>query len=221
MKSTYLIFTLLILLITNTSKAQDLNKINIEIDAVSKISVGETKRDQINYQSNFSLDIPRISTYENPIYGLNFSFNYQLNKNFAAGLGSGVNSTFEERPDFENEYHNKILIPFFARFRYQTNLNTNLIFLSDVNAGYQYLDFKHGHTEHGYLFEESGGLLLNVDLGLGLKIGKFTPVLKAGYELNQFNHKNSLGWMPDYNYDDMIDYKTYYHLVKISLSLRI
>ena len=221
MKFNYFIFTLLILFITNTSKAQDLDRIYFEVDAVSKISVGETKRDQINYEPNFSIDIPRISTHENPIYGLNFSFNYQLNPNFAAGLGSGVNFVFEERPDLENEFHNKILIPFFARLRYQTDLNTNLFFLSDLNAGYQYLNFKHGNTENGYLFEESGGLLLNVDLGLGLKIAKFTPLLKVGYELNQFNNKNSLGWIPEYNYEDMIDYETYYHLLKISLSLRM
>ena len=105
--------------------------------------------------------------------------------------------------------------------RYQTDLNTKFVFISDLNAGYQYVNFKHGNTQNGYLFQESGGLLLNVDLGLGLKMTKFTPILKVGYELNQFNNKNSLGWISEYNYEDIIDYKTYYHLLKISLSLRI
>ncbi len=219
MKYNYLIIAFIFSLLTITSKAQDLERVYFEVDAVSKISIGETKRDQINYEQNFSIDVPRISTHENPIYGLNFSFNYKLNSHFTAGLGSGINFVFEERPDFQNEYHNKILLPFFARLRYQTDLNTNLIFLSDLNAGYQYIDFRHGNTESGYLFQESGGLLINLDLGLGLNISKFTPIFKVGYELNQTNHKDSLGWITNYNYDDMVEYATYYHLLKFSLSL--
>ncbi|MDT0689160.1 hypothetical protein RM549_05150 [Salegentibacter sp. F188] len=221
MKFNYIIFTFLFLFITNTSKAQDLNKIFLEAEAVTKYSVGETKRDVIYYEPSFTIDVPQISTHKNPIYGLNISLNYQLNSNFSAGFGSGLNFVFEQRPDFANEYHTKIMAPFFARFRYQTDLSTNLIFISDINAGYQYVDFKHGNTENGFLFQESGGLLLNLDLGLGLKIAKFTPLLKAGYELNQSNHENSLGWIAGYNYEDKIEYRTYYHLLKLSLSLRL
>ena len=220
MKYNYLIIAFILSFITTTSKAQDFNRIYFEVDAVSKISVGETKRDQINYEQNFSIDVPRISIHENPVYGLNFSFNYKLNSNFSAGLGSGINFLFEERPDFQNEFHNKIMLPVFARLRYQTDLNTQLFFLSDLNAGYQFVDFKYGNTENGYLFQESGGLLLNLDLGLGLEISKFTPILKVGYELNQINHKDSLGWITNYDYDDMVEYSTYYHLLKISLSLK-
>ncbi|MDT0645435.1 hypothetical protein RM545_01930 [Zunongwangia sp. F260] len=221
MRFNYIIFILLFLFITNTSTAQDLNKIFLEAEAVTKYSVGETKRDIIYYETNFTIDVPQISSHENPIYGLNISLSYQLSSNFSAGFGSGLNFVFERRPDFLNEYHTKIMAPFFGRFRFQTSVSPSLIFISDINAGYQYLDFKHGNTPNGFLFQESGGLLLNLDLGLGLKIAKFTPLLKAGYELNQFNHENSLGWIAGYNYEDKIEYTTYYHLLKLSLSLRL
>ena len=102
MKYNYLIIAFIFSLLTITSKAQDLERVYFEVDAVSKISIGEKKRDQINYEQNFSIDVPRISTHENPIYGLNFSFNYKLNSHFTAGLGSCINLVFEERTDFQN-----------------------------------------------------------------------------------------------------------------------
>lgn len=221
MKFNYLIFTLIFLFITNTSKAQDLDRIFFEIDAVTKVSIGQEKRDLIYYEPNHTVDVPKISTHEYFINGLNFSFSYKLNKNFSAGLGSGLNFVFEERPGLRNEYHYKIMLPFFARFRYQTNLNNNFLFLSDLNAGYQSNHFKYGNTENGYLFIERGGLLLNFDLGLGMEISKFTPILKVGYELNQLNNENSLGQLPQYNYEDKIRFTTYYHLLKVSFSLKL
>ncbi len=221
MNYNYLIVALLLSFLTIESTAQDLEKVFFEVDAVTKISIGETKRENISYQTIFSIDVPRISHHENPIYGLNFSFNYRLNKNISAGIGSGVNFVFEQRPDFQNEYHNKIMLPFFVRLRYQTEISNNLSFLTDLNTGYQYIDFKHGHTEKGYLFQESGGLLLNLDVGLGLHVSKFTPIIKVGYELNQHNHQNSLGWITNYSYDDIIEYTNYYHLLKFSLSLSL
>lgn len=64
---------------------------------------------------------------------------------------------------------------------------------------------------------------MNFNIGVGKKIDRFTPILKIGYELNQFTHENSLGWIGNSNldYQDKIKYKTYYHLVKISLSIKI
>ena len=221
MKYNYLLLALIFSFLTTSTSAQDFGRIFFEAEAVSKISIGEAKREQLNYEQNFSLDVPRISTFEDPVYGLNFSLHYKLNPHFSAGLGSGINFVFEERPDFQDEYHNKILLPFFARLRYQTDINSRLLFLSDLNAGYQYLDFRHGSTENGYLFQESGGLLLNLDLGIGLNLARFTPIFKLGYELNQTSHTDSLRWNTDYSYSDKVEYTTYYHFLKFSLSLKL
>ena len=220
MKYTYLFLIPLFIIITNSSTAQNLNRIYFEADAVTKISVGETSRARIDYPPNFSVNVPRVSNHENPIYGLNVSLNYRLNSNFSAGMGTGVNFVFERRPDARNAFHDKVMIPFFGRLRYHKDINPKWLILSDLNAGYQYIDFRHGYTDTGYLYREKGGLLLNLDFGLGLKIHKFTPIFKIGYELNQSSHINKVDWITTTSVDQ-IDYKTYYHLLKFSLSLSL
>jgi hypothetical protein len=188
---------------------------------VSKISIGETSRTRIDFPPNFSVNVPRVSNHENPIYGLNVSLNYRLNTNFSAGMGTGVNFVFERHPDARNAFHHKVMLPFFGRLRYHKDINSNWLFLSDLNAGYQYIDFRHGYAENTYLFREKGGLLLNLDLGLGMKIHKFTPIFKVGYELNQSTLINRLDWLTDNPPVDQIEYHTYYHLLKFSLSLSL
>lgn len=207
-----------------TSSAQILDDIFFETSFVTKFSVGEETRKNISYQPGINTNVPKISKFDNRIHGLNLTANYALDDVFSMGIGAGVSfAKMESHPIVSNEYLDKVFIPVFLRFRYQKYYSGNWTFLSEVNGGYQFYKFVYGYSGQGFDFKETGGLLLNFNIGVGKKIDRFTPILKIGYELNQFTHENSLGWIGNSNldYQDKIKYKTYYHLVKISLSIKI
>ena len=211
-----------VLLISFISTAQDINKIYLEADFNTKISIGETSREIVMYD-NISVDVPKVSHFNNAVYGITLSMNYQLLKNFAAGVGSGVNfALYDNHPVLANEYQHRIFIPFFLRLRGQKLLGSKSFILSDLNAGYNYANSSFGNSQNGYHFKERGGYLLNLNLGIGTKIYRFTPIFKVGYELNQFSHENSLEWIGSgMSYDDKVKFKTYYHLLTFSLSMKL
>lgn len=203
--------------------AQELNKFFIETELKAKFSVGETTSRTINIKPGFDVGVPKLSKHRNPVYGIGFNLNYNLNKHFSTGVGLGINiSKFEHHPLVADEYYDKVMIPMYLRIRYQNQFCDNWFFLSDLNGGYQYVDHRFGYSGIGYDYSESGGLLIGFDIGIGKDLGKYTPIFKLGYELNQFSNEASLGWSdPDFNYDDKVYFNTYYHLIKCSLSLKI
>ncbi len=208
---------------TNSINGQIFDKISLEGDAVTKFSIGNESREVIQYRDNLSVNVPKNSKFDNLVYGINLSLNYKLNNSFSTGIGSGINVVeAESHPVIGSEYYSKVLLPFYLRFRYQMDIAENWKILSDLNAGYQYTDFRYGNSEEGFDFQEKGGLLANVDLGIGRTIGKYTSFFKLGYEINQFQHEDSLGWLNDtLDYDDKVEYKTYYHLLKLSLTIQL
>lgn len=215
---------LFILIVCSPSlNAQIFDKIFIEGDAVTKFSVGKETRDSFKYRDNITIDVPNKSKFDSPVVGLNFSLNYKFNEKFSTGLGSGINIIKNQKhPIVSNEYYDKILFPLFVKFRYQKQFFENWVFLIDLNGGYQLSDFRYGNSNEGFDFQMKGGFLANIDLGIGKDLGKYTPILKLGYEINQFRHEDSLGWIDDsLQYNDKIEYKTYYHLIKLSLSIQI
>ena len=214
---------LLFLFIFSTSVNAQFERIFIEGDAVTKFAVGKEKRENIQYRENINVNVPKVSKFDNPILGLNFSINYKLNKDFSAGIGSGINVIQEERnPVFSEEYDDNILFPVFLKFRYQKIFSEKWLFLTDLNGGYQFSNHEYAYTPDGFNFKETGGFLGNIDLGIGLNLGKYTPIIKLGYEINQFKHENSLGWIDDsLDHQDKVEYSTYYNLIKFSLSLKI
>lgn len=210
-------------ILSNSLNGQILDKIYLEGDAVTKFSVGKESREIIRYRENLTVNVPKNSRFDNPVYGINLSLNYKLNNTFSTGIGSGINVVEQqEHPVIGNEYYTKVLLPFFLRFRYQKDISENWKFISDLNAGYQYTDFRYGNSEEGFDFQEKGGLLANLDLGIGRNIGKYTSFIKLGYELNQFNHEDSLGWIDNtLDFNDKVEYKTYFHLLKLSLTIQM
>jgi len=211
-------------LISLVLSAQESNKFYIETGFLTKISVGKPTRNTINYKPGVNANVPEISKFRNPVFGVGFNVNYNFNDHFSSGVGVNINiEKFENHPVIAYEYYDKVLIPLYLRIRYQNEIKTNWFLLSDLYFGYQFSDFKYWNTVNGFYFQESGGLLLGFDIGFGGKLGRYKPIFKIGYELNQFSHEDSLGWIgaPDLSYFDKVYYKTYYHLAKISLSLKI
>lgn len=219
---TIFLFSITIIL-SNSLSGQILDQIYLEADAVTKFSVGKESRETIRYRENLSVNVPKNSRFDNIVYGINMSLNYKLNDPFSIGIGSGINVVeAEKHPVIGYEHYTKVLLPFFFRFRYQTDISEKWKFLSDLNAGYQYTDFRYGNTEEGFDFQEKGGLLANIDLGIGRNYGKYTSFFKLGYELNQFQHEDSLRWIDNaLDYNDKVEYKTYFHFIKLSLTIQI
>ncbi|MCM4155974.1 hypothetical protein [Gramella sp. AN32] len=217
------LFLFLLFIAANSIQAQIFDHIYLEGDAVTKFSVGKETRDHIEYRNNINVDVPENSKFDSPVFGLNFSLNYQINKSFIMGIGSGINVVHKDKhPIISNEYYDKIMLPLFTKFRYHHQFAENWLFSTDLNAGYQVSQFLYGYSNGEYDFEEKGGLLANLDFGIGKNLGKYTPVLKLGYEINQFRRKDSLGWIDEsLQYDDKVVYKIYYHLIKLSLSIQI
>ena len=222
MKLIYII--LIFIFFSAPSFGQFLDKLYIEADFTTMFSVGEPKSKTIDYKPGITASVPKISKFNNPVNGLNFNLIYKVNNHFALGIGSGISIVkFEKNPVIGNEYFDRVSVPFYLRLGYQRKNDSNWTFLSDLNSGYQYYDFRFGNTDEGFYFQETGGLLINLNVGIGKKIYRFTPILKIGYELNQFSHNDSLGWIEnmDLTFDDRINYKSYYHLLKFSISVRL
>jgi len=216
-------FFVLTFIVSFSGNAQLFEKISFEGDAVTKFSIGKETRDVIQYRENVSVNVPKNSKFNNMVYGINLSINYELNDSFLTGIGSGINVVeAESHPVIGSEYYSKILLPFYLRLRYQKNISKNWKFITDLNAGYQYTDFRYGNSDEGFDFKEKGGLLANIDLGVGKNIGKYTSFFKLGYELNQFQHEDSLGWVDTtLDYDDKVEYKTYFNFIKLSLTIQL
>ena len=204
--------------------AQEFQRFSIEPDFHMKFSLGAQKRKTIDYQPGLTINIPEQSEYSGPVSGIGFCLNYHYSKKLTAGVGSGIDIVkFEKHPIAIDEYYDRITIPFFLKIGYQRELSNSWLLLSDVHSGYQFLDFRYGNTQEGFLYQESGGLMVNVNLGIGKQVGKYLPIVKLGYEFNQFSNEFSLGTLPglELDYDDKVYYKTYYHLLKASLSIKI
>lgn len=213
----------IIFILSSSLSAQILNKIYIESEAVTKFSIGKQSRETIKYREKSSVNVPKNSKFNNLVYGINLSLNYELNNAFSIGIGSGINVIeTEKHPLIAGEYYSKVLLPFFFRFRYKRNISEKWKFLSDLNAGYQYTNSIYGNSEEGFDFQEEGGILANIDLGIGRNIGKYTTFFKLGYEINQFQNIVKLS-----SFDNTIEnnakvkYKTYFHLLKLSLTIHI
>ncbi len=218
-KSVLLLF---LCLASNSLEAQILDKLYLEGDAVKKFSVGKETRDNFEYH-NINFDVPKSTKFDSPVFGLNLSVNYQLSKSFVVGIGSGINVVHKDKhPVLPNEYYDKIMLPLFGKLRYQNQFSGNWLFITDLNAGHQLSQFLYGYSNDEYNFEEKGGLIANLDLGIGKTIGRYTPILKLGYEINYFKRITSLGWIDESLTDnDKIEYKIYYDLIKLSLSIHI
>ena len=157
------------------------------------------------------------------MFGLNFSLNYQINKSYVIGIGSGINVVHKDKhPILSKEYYDRIMLPIFIKFRYQNQFSDNWLFITDINSGIQLSQFLYGISYDTYDYEENGGLLANLDVGIGKKLGKYTPILKVGYEINQFRRIERISRIDkNLQEDDKIEFRTYYQLIKFSLSIKI
>ncbi|MDT0644709.1 hypothetical protein RM553_17850 [Zunongwangia sp. F363] len=218
-------FLLLILCIFSSSlNAQFLEKIYLEGEAVTKYSIGKESRRSIQYQDNITVNVPENSRFDAPVYGIGFSLNYRFNHSFSAGVGSGINFVKDQgHPYMANENYDKLMIPMIIKLNYDLDISENWKIVSELNGGIQLNEAAYGNSPQGFYFKEHGGMLAGVKAGIGRKVGKYAAVLKIGYEWNQLTNENSLGW---YNYDgltynDIIEYKTNYHLLNVSLAVRL
>ena len=218
-------FLLILIVFSTTVKAQVRDKIFLEGEAVTKFSVGKETRNVLKYQENVTMHVPRRQRYDGPVLGINASINYRLINLLSVGIGGGINVVQDIHPFTAHQYRDRVMFPLFLKLGYENKISQNWTFLTDLNAGVQLHYYGYGYSleNDGYDFQERGGLLANIDLGIGRDIGKYTAFLKLGYEINEFRHEDSLGWLnfQDLSYEDKIEYKTYYQLLKVSFSIRL
>ena len=86
--------TILILIILINAgfiaNAQEIERLYFEPEFHSKLSLGESTRKIILYAPGFTINVPAHSKYFNPLYGVGFTINYNINAKFSAGIGSGI-----------------------------------------------------------------------------------------------------------------------------------
>lgn len=204
--------------------SQAISSFYFETDLVTKISQGKSTRKNINYAPGISANVPKNSRFNNPVFGIELSLNYKLDKYISCGIGSGINITiFDNHPIIAYEYVNKVLIPTFIKIQYLQELPNNAYLGLNINPGYQFADIRYGNTIEGFYYNESGGLTLNANIFLGYDLGAHSIQLNAGYEINEFSHEDSLGGLnaAGLHYSDKIFYKTYYHLLKLGIGIKI
>lgn len=218
------ILPILMCFLSLSTSAQFLDKIYLEPEYVIKFSVGEATNRSFVYNNTLQVNVPERSRFNYPVQGLNLTIGYALSDRFSVGVGSGIHvAKFENHPLIGSEYFDSVFLPLYLRLRYQKDFSNQWMLLTDLDGGYQFYHVLWGNREEGFLFEGQGGLLLNLNVGIGKEINRFTPILKIGYELNQFSNEASLGMFPslELDYNDKVFYKSYYHLIRVSLSIQI
>ncbi len=220
MKNT-LLFSVLFSFLSFFGSAQKNNPLIFELELPLKFSIGNQTRENIEVVPGYSVNIPKNDVYRNPVFGLNATMLYSVNKLFMVGIGGGVNGEFYERhPIVNGESYNRLIVPFFVKLRHQRVVGQNTILLLDLNAGYQL--YKNGYlaSEYGYTFEDTGGIMAGAEIGIGRAIGENTVLCKVGYELNQYHHTFHLNWLsPVFDPTEIFKYKTYFNTLKVALAI--
>ena len=223
-KKVSIIQILLVVIFNAVVSAQNQSKIQIDVEAPLKFSVGYKTQQQFDYKGLATITAPQFNTYRNPVFGFNLSALYRLSESFKIGIGSGINGEFFDESAFvANEYYNRLMVPVYGKLRYQSTIKEKIIVLSDINFGYQIFDNRMLNDSNGYYFIDKGGLMSGVDVGAGYIIANYKLYLKLGYEINQYNHTMRLDWgsLPYLTSADKINYKSYFHIFIFTIGITI
>ena len=219
------ITSLLLLFVAFATQAQDSNKFFIETEYQLKFSVGQPSYQSFQLIKNLQVDLPYVATYGYPVNSLNLSFNYTFFKRFSAGLGFGFGFVkFEPVPQNASSYYDKLLVPMYARVRYTLPFKENWFALAEVDAGYQYTSNRWDYIKGAgdFKVQENGGAMFGATIGFGKTLKRYSPMLKVGYEFNQFSRQYVYtftdNWLPT-EYQSVNIY-TYYHLVKVAICVK-
>lgn len=226
MKKVLITQAILLFMCNTILPAQNPSKIQIDVEAPIKFSVGYKTQQQFNYKDLVTITTPKFDIYRNPVFGLNLSVLYRLNESFKIGIGSGINAEFfDDYPFIDNEYYNRLMIPVFGKLRYERKYNEKINVLSDLDFGYQVFDNRMLNDSNGFYFLDKGGFLSGIDLGAEYMIANYKLYLKAGYEINQYNHTMRLDWSSvsylNLTPDDKISYRSYFHVFKLTFGITI
>ena len=205
--------------------AQDKGKLQLDVEVPVKFSNGKSTIQTFNYKRIEILNYPKFALYRNPVYGINLNILYGLNESFKIGIGSGLNGEFfESSPVFSGEYYNRLMIPLYGKFMYQKVLSERIVFVSDLNAGYQYFDNRIANDTNGFFFKDQGGFLGGIDLGAGYRTSKFLFSVKLGYEINIYSHAYRLDYgdhPAGLTSNDVIEFNTFYRVIKLTFGINI
>ena len=202
--------------------AQHSDKLSLDIAFTSKISLGKPTRNVIQYDPATTVNVPARSVYNNPDYSLEAGINYHVSGGAYIGLASGISVVkFENHPIASAQYYDRVMFPLVLKAGYQNDIGKSWFYNLDLAAGQKFADFRFTNTDEGFLFLESGGLMGYASAGISKAIGKYRPFFSLGYEINQFSHENSIGWIEPFSYEDKIFYKTQYHLLRMSVGVKM
>lgn len=216
----FFIFTLLCF----SASAQISEKLAFEMEYQLKFSIGQASTQSFDVFNKLTVDLPYVARYGYPVNALNANVLYKLGNHFSAGLGFGFNFVkFESIPFDPNSYYDKLSIPIYGRFKYNHDFKNKWLALVELDAGYQYTDSRWSYISAlgEYGTTEKGGVMAGVNFGFGKQLKKCKPMVKIGYEFNQFSrqyiYSNKQNFLPT-TYQT-INIKTYYNLLKVGVSL--
>lgn len=217
-----IIYSFLFLIAGFVGHAQNSDKFNFEADFSVKVSLGDETRRTIQYTPGITVNIPARSIYSNLVYSMEVGVNYKIVSGVSIGLASGINVVkFDNHPVVADEYYDRVMFPLLLKAGYQRDMGKGWFYNLTLAGGHQFADFKFANTVDGFLFQEFGGVIGYANIGIGKAFGKYNPVFSLGYEINQFSHEDSIGWIEPLSYDDKVFYKTRYRFLRLSMRLKI
>ena len=205
--------------------SQTSNNFFFEIEYQLKFSVGTPTTQPYTAFSFFETELPKVSKYIYPVNSLNLNAHYRISNNFSAGLGFGFSfAKYESIPLDPYSYYDKMMIPFYLRFRFDKNLKNDWFIISDLDLGYNYTNnrWRFINDEYGFKAEESGGGMAGINIGVGKSFKKYSPIFKVAYEFSQFSRRNVYSYKQNFQPTqfEAVVFNTYYHLIKIGVAMK-
>jgi hypothetical protein len=220
-KLSFFVTLICVLFCSFLGSAQTARKYSFTTAFSSKFSIGEEVRSTILYEPGFTINYPKVSTYDNPVYCLEFGPNYDVSKLFNVGFATGIAVAQNVgNPLTSNQYFNRVMFPLSIHVGYLADLGPQVRLIPKYKVGYQFLSSQFGYTDEGFLYEQSGGLMMALGVELSRRIGDYWPSINIGYELNVIQSDVSLGWIDGYDYNDKYQFSTSYHLFNIGIGLK-
>ena len=202
--------------------AQGENRLSFQTTLSLKYSIGSELRKNMQYAPAFNINYPVRLLYNSPVYSLEVTAKYKFYPKVIAGLFTGIAVVKNEKDPWSTvpRFFDRVLFPVGIVMNYSHQVGENLKIEPEVRLGYQFSKANFGYTEFGFSYEQSGGMLYGVGIGLSRQVGEVTPGLYLGYELNRLQNDASLWLHTEYDFQDRFRFKSTYHLLRLGFNIK-
>lgn len=135
------------------------------------------------------------------------------------GIASGINVL--KHHYYGEAITDKVGIPLYFTLGNKIPLKRDWHLLTDMNIGYQFIDIyqNYSYQDKVWQYQQSGGILAGVDIGVVKSTKKYSPSIKLGYEFNKFKNIEHLGVEIENRPLEKVVYYSYCHLLKIGVAI--